>query len=177
MCHQALRKLSPRFGRLYARIGRRSIPPEKLLKALLWPILCSVRSERLLMEMLNYNLLFRWFVGLGMDEKVWDATVFSKNRARRLRGDIAQAFFEAVLAQAREQGLLSGQHFTVDGTLLEAWASQKSYQPKEVPPTEGTGSRGEILLRDTHQCQTDPHARLYRKSAGGSSSSAIGVTC
>lgn len=167
MCDQALRKLSPRFARLYPRIGRRSIPPEKLLKALLLQILFSVRSERVLMEMLNYNLLFRWFVGLSMDEKVWDATVFSKNRARLLRGDIARAFLEAVLDPAREQGLLSDVHFTVDGTLLEAWASKKSYQPKEVPPTEGTGSRGEVLLRDTHACRTDPDARLYRKSAGG----------
>jgi len=167
MCDQALRKLSPRFGRLYARLGRRSVAPEKLLKALLLQILFSVRSERVLREMLDYNLLFRWFVGLSMDEKVWDATVFSKNRARLLRGDIAQAFFEAVLAQAREQDLLSDEHFTVDGTLLEAWASKKRYQPKAEPPTEATGSRGEVLLRDTHESKTDPDARLYRKSAGG----------
>jgi transposase len=167
MCDLALRKLSPRLGRLYSRLGRCSVPPEKLLKALLLQILFSVRSERVLMETLDYNLMFRWFVGLSMDEPVWDATVFSKNRVRLLKGDIAQAFFEAVLAQARAQDLLSDEHFTVDGTLLEAWASKKSYQPKAEPPAEGTGSRGEVLLRDTHACQTDPDARLYRKSAGG----------
>ena len=167
MCDQALRSLSSRFSRLYSRLGRRSIAPEKLMKALLLQILFSIRSERLLMEMLEYNLLFRWFVGLSMDEQVWDATVFSKNRERLLKGELAQAFFEAVLAQAQEQDLLSDEHFTVDGTLLEAWASKRSYQKKERPPAEGSGSRGEMLLRDTHECRTDPEAQLYRKSAGG----------
>jgi transposase len=167
MCDAALQQLSRRFGRLYSRLGRRSVAPEKLIRALLLQVLYSIRSERLLMEQLNYNLLFRWFVGLSMDEAVWDATVFSKNRERLLGGDLAQAFFEAILQQAREKDLLSDEHFTVDGTLLEAWASKKSYQKKEEPPPLGSGSRGEVLLRDTHECKTDPDAQLYRKSAGG----------
>ena len=166
-CDEALRQLSLRFARLYSRLGRRSVAPEKLMRALLLQVLYSIRSERLLMEQLNYNLLFRWFVGLSMDEPVWDATVFSKNRERLLRGDLAQAFFEAILQQAREKDLLSDEHFTVDGTLLEAWASKNSYQKKEEPPAQGSGSRGEVLLRDTHECKTDPDAQLYRKSAGG----------
>jgi transposase len=167
MCDAALQQLSRRFARLYSRLGRRSVAPEKLMRALLLQVLYSIRSERLLMEQLNYNLLFRWFVGLSMDEAVWDATVFSKNRERLLRGDLAQAFFEAILQQAREKDLLSDEHFTVDGTLLEAWASKKSYQKKEEPPLLGSGSRGEVLLRDTHECKSDPDAQLYRKSAGG----------
>lgn len=167
MTDRALESLSPRFDKLYSVMGRPSIAPEKLLRALLLQILYTVRSERMLMEQLAYNLLFRWFVGLNMDEAVWDATVYSKNRERLLKGDIAQLFFEAVLEQAREQNLLSDEHFTVDGTLMEAWASKKSYQHKEETPSQGTGSRGEILLRDTHECKTDPDARLYRKSSGG----------
>lgn len=163
---EALGKLSGRFSELYSRLGRRSIAPEKLLRALLLQVFYSVRSERLLMEELNYNLLFRWFVGLSMDDSVWDATVFSKNRDRLLDGDIAQAFFEMVLEQARTKGLLSNEHFTVDGTLLEAWASMKSYQKKD-PPEKGSGTRGRTLRRDTHACQTDPEAHLYRKSNGG----------
>jgi transposase len=163
----ALMTLSERFAQLYSKIGRRSVPPEKLLRALLLQVLYSIRSERLLVEQLDYNLLFRWFVGLNMDEKVWEATVFSKNRERLMKGDIAQAFFEAVLDQARQQDLLSDEHFTVDGTLLEAWASKKSYQKKEEPPQEGSGSRGKVLLRDTHESKTDPEAQMYRKSAGG----------
>jgi len=167
MADRALRQLTTRFSRLYSKLGRCSVPPEKLLRALLLQVLYSVRSERMLMEQLEYNLLFRWFVGLNMDESVWNGTVFSKNRERLLRGDIAQAFFEAVVEQAREKNLLSDEHFTVDGTLLEAWASKKSYQKKEEPPEQGSGSRGEKLLRDTHECKTDPDAQLYRKSAGG----------
>lgn len=167
MSDRALRELSGRFATMYSSLGRRSVPPEKLLRALLLQVLYSIRSERMLMEQLEYNLLFRWFVGLNMDESVWDGTVFSKNRERLLRGDIAQAFFEAVVAQAGEKDLLSDEHFTVDGTLLEAWASKKSFQKKEEPPQEGSGSRGELLLRDTHECKTDPDAQLYRKSAGG----------
>jgi transposase len=167
MCNRALGDLSIRFGKLYSNLGRRSIPPEKLLRALLLQVLYTIRSERMLMEQLEYNLLFRWFVGLNVDEPVWAATVFSKNRERLLRGDIAQAFFEAVVRQAREDNLLSDEHFTVDGTLLEAWASKKSFQKKPEPPEQGSGSRGEVLLRDTHECKTDPDARLYRKSAGG----------
>jgi transposase len=167
MTDQALGRLSGRFGELYSRLGRGSVPPEKLLRALLLQVLYSIRSERMLMEQLDYNLLFRWFVGLNLDDPVWDATVFSKNRERLLCGDIARAFFEAVLEQARTQGWLSDEHFTVDGTLLEAWASRKSFQPKETPPEQGSGSRGEVLLRDTHESKTDPEARMYRKSASG----------
>jgi transposase len=167
MCDRALATLSLRFARLYSAVGRRSVPPEKLLRALLLQVLYSIRSERLLMEQLDYNLLFRWFVGLNMDEVVWDTTVFSKNRERLMKGDIAQAFFEAVLDQARQKDLLSDEHFTVDGTLLEAWASKKSYQKKENPPEQGSGRRGKLLLRDTHECKTDPDAQMYRKSAGG----------
>jgi len=167
MTDAALRQLSRRFARLYSRLGRRSIPPEHLLRALLLQVLYSVRSERLLIEQLQYNILFGWFVGLNLEPAVWDATTFSKNRDRLLQGEIAQAFFEAVLKQAREKGLLSDEHFTVDGTLLEAWASKKSYQKKADPPAEGSGSRGEFLRRDTHASQTDPDAQLHRKSAGG----------
>jgi transposase len=167
MCNEALGQLSHRFGKLYSRLGRRSVPPEQLLRALLLQVLFSIRSERLLMEQLRYNLLFRWFVGLNMDEEVWVPTVFSKNRERLLRGDIAQAFFEAVLDQARSKELLSDEHFTVDGTLLQAWASKKSYQKKADPPEQGSGARGHILLRDTHASTTDPDARLFRKSTGG----------
>lgn len=167
MFDEALSELDPLFASLYSSIGRRSVAPEKLLRALLLQILYSVRSERLLMEQLDYNLLFRWFVGLNMDEQVWDATVYSKNRERLMKGNVAQALFESVLAQAREENLLSDDHFTVDGTLLEAWASKKSYTRKEDPPASGSGSRGEVLLRDTHECKTDPDARMYRKSKGG----------
>jgi transposase len=167
MTNQALRELSGRFAGIYSNLGRDSVAPEKLLRALVLQVLYSIRGERMLVEQLEYNLLFRWFVGLSMDERVWDATVYSKNRKRLLEGDIAQAFFEAVVAQAREKNLLSDEHFTVDGTLLEAWASKKSFQKKEEPPQNGSGSRGELLLRDTHECKTDPDAVLYRKSAGG----------
>jgi len=167
MTDRALRELSVRFAGMYSTLGRRSVPPEKLLRALLLQMLYSICSERMLMEQLEYNLLFRWFVGLNMDEPVWNGTVFSKNRERLLRSEIAQAFFEAVVRQAREKDLLSDQHFTVDGTLLEAWASKKSYQKKDEPPQQGSGSRGEVLRRDTHECKTDPDAQLYRKSAGG----------
>src|SRR2546430_17117869 len=128
MADEALRELKARFGKLYAKAGRPSIAPEKLLRALLLQVLYSVRSERLLMEQLDYNLLFRWFVGLKADDPIWDATVFTKNRQRLLDGDIAQAFFERVVAHARERGLLSDEHFTVDGTLIEAWASLKSFK-------------------------------------------------
>jgi len=160
----ALREMSCRFEAMYPRFGRPSIAPEKLLRALLLQVFFSVRSERMLMEQLNYNLLFRWFVGLNMDEAVWDTTVFSKNRQRLLEGDVAQSFFALVVEQAKEQGLLSSEHFTVDGTLLEAWAGMKSFQKKKDPPETGSGTRGQKLLRDTHESQTDPEAHLYRKS-------------
>src|SRR5512144_620740 len=134
MTDRALKELSPKFEALYAKTGRPSIAPEKLLRALLLQVLYTVRSERMLMEQLDYNLLFRWFVGLNMDDPIWDVTVFTKNRERLLKGDIAQAFFETVLEQARAKSLLSEDHFTVDGTLIEAWAGQKSFQRKDQPP-------------------------------------------
>jgi transposase len=174
MVDEALATLSRRFDRLYADSGRPSIAPEKLLRALLLQLLYSIRSERMLMEQLQYNLLFRWFVGLSMDDPVWDATTFSKNRDRLLRGDVAAAFFNAVLRQADAQHLLSDEHFTVDGTILEAWASHKSFRPKAGPPPEGPEDpsnptinfRGERRSNATHQSTTDPEARLYKKSVG-----------
>ena len=169
---RALERLSPRFGALYVKFGRPSIPPERLLRALLLQALYTIRSERQLMEQLDYNLLFRWFVGLGMDDAVWAPTTFTKNRDRLLTGDIAAAFFDAVLLHADTERLLSDEHFTVDGTLLEAWASQKSFRPKdEEPPSDGGGNptvnfHGQRRRNDTHQSTTDPDARLYRKGAG-----------
>ncbi len=167
MTDRALQQLSPMFSELYPCYGRPSIAPEKLLRALLLQAFYSVRSERLLMEELQYNLLFRWFVGLNVDEEVWDVTVFTKNRQRLLDGHIAEAFFAAVLAQAEEQKLLSDEHFTVDGTLIEAWAHRRSFQEKKDPPKRGSGSKGQKLLRDTHESKTDPESRLYKTSAAG----------
>ena len=172
MTDAALQRLSPRFDRLYSTMGRPSIPPEKLLRALLLQLLYTVRSERLLMEELDYNILYRWFVGLGLDDPVWDATTFTKNRDRLLSGDIADAFFAEVLAAIKADGLLSDEHFTVDGTLLEAWASHKSFRPKgtDQPPNDPkhpTGNfHGDVRRNDTHQSTTDPDARLYKKAAG-----------
>ncbi len=131
MTNRALDRLDWKFRKLYSRTGRPSIPPEQLLRALLLQVLYSIRSERMLMEQLEYNLLFRWFVGLEMDDRVWDVTVFTKNRNRLLDGEIAESFFQAVLEPAREAGLLSDEHFTVDGTQIEAWAGQKSFRPKD----------------------------------------------
>src|ERR1700693_2397808 len=171
----SLQELSPLFSEIYSPMGRGSIPPERLLRALLLQALYSVRSERLLMEELNYNLLFRWFVGLNVDDEVWDVTVFTKNRERLLEGNIAEAFFEQVLAQADGHGLLSDEHFTVDGTLLEAWANRRSFHEKKEPPERGSGYGGKKLLRDTHESGTDPEARLYKKStAGGAKPSYLG---
>jgi transposase len=164
MTDGALRELSSEFDKLYAAGGRPSIAPEKLLRALLLQVLYGRRSERLLMEEMNYNLLFRWFVGLEMDDAVWDVTVFTKNRERLMAGAVAQKFFEAVLKPVRGAGLLSDEHFTVDGTLIEAWASRRSFVEKKDPPARGTGARGRKLLRDTHESKTDPEARLYRRS-------------
>jgi transposase len=172
---RALARLSPRFGTLYVQFGRPSIPPERLLRALLLQALYTIRSERQLMEQLDYNLLFRWFVGLGMDDRVWSATTFSKNRDRLLDGDIAAAFFEAVRLHADSARLLSDEHFTVDGTLLEAWASHKSFRPRDEDPPAGGGSNrsvdfhGDRRRNTTHQSTTDPDARLYKKSGGGES--------
>jgi transposase len=167
MVDVALKEMSPQFAGLYSRYGRPSIAPEKLLRALLLQVFYSVRSERLLMEQLGYNLLFRWFVGLSMDDEVWDVTVFTKNRERLLAGEIADEFFEQIVKQARAAGLLSDEHFTVDGTLIEAWANRRSFHPKDDPPAKGTGARGRKLLRDTHESSTDPESRLFKKSAAG----------
>ena len=174
MVDQVLKSLSPRLATLYSRTGRPSIAPEKLLRTLLLQVLYTVRSERLLLEQLDYNLLFRWFVGLNMDDPVWDATVFSKNRERLLEGAVAQAFFEQVLKLARQKDLLSDEHFTVDGTLIEAWAGQKSFQKKDAPTGPGPDDPGNPTLdfhgekrrNQTHQSKTDPEARLYKKGPG-----------
>ncbi len=173
MIDAALAKLSLVFDQIYSSTGRPSIPPEKLLRALLLQVLYSVRSERMLMEQMEYNLLFRWFVGMDMDEAVWVPSVYSKNRDRLLEGDIAQALFQEVLGQARGEDLLSDEHFSVDGTLIEAWASQKSFQRKDgtsAPPQDNDPGNptvdfhGEKRSNETHQSTTDPEARLARKS-------------
>jgi transposase len=163
-----LHAMSREFDALYARVGRPSIPPERLLRAQLLQIFYSIRSERLLMEQLDYNLLFRWFVGMDMDEPIWAPTVFSKNRDRLLNQEIARSFFRRVVDRA--QALMSDEHFTVDGTLIEAWASQKSFQRKDGG-TDGDGRdfRGHARKNDTHASTTDPDARLYRKSNGAES--------
>lgn len=175
MVDGALAELSRVFDELYARTGRPSIAPEKLLRALLLQALYAKRSERLLMEELDYSLLFRWFVGLGIDDPVWDATVFSKNRDRLIAGEIASRFFVAVREQLEKSGLLSDEHFTVDGTMLEAWANRRSFREKADPPERGSGHGGKRLLRDTHESRTDPEARLYRKcNAGAAEPSYLG---
>jgi len=175
MVDEALGQLSGRFEQLYAATGRPSIAPEKLLRALLLQALYGKRSERLLMEELDYSLLFRWFVGLAMDDEVWDATVFSKNRDRLIGGEIASQFFLAVQGQLASSGLLSDEHFTVDGTMLEAWASRRSFHAKAEPPQRGSGQGGKRLLRDTHESGSDPEARLYRKcNAGAAKPSYLG---
>jgi transposase len=170
-----LKELSRQFDTLYSHTGRPSIAPEQLLRALLLQVLYTIRSERLLMEQLDYHLLFRWFVGLNMDDAVWAPTVFSKNRERLLVGEVAHAFFEQVLAQARKREWLSDEHFTVDGTLIEAWAGQKSFQRKEAesppPPPADPGNpsldfHGERRTNATHASTTDPEARLYKKAKG-----------
>jgi transposase len=159
-----LADMSREFDRLYATTGRPSIPPERLLRAQLLQVFYSIRSELLLMEQLDYNLLFRWFVGLTMDDPVWDATTFTKNRDRLLNQDVARSFFRRVVERA--QGLMADEHFTVDGTLIEAWASQKSFQRKDGG-SDGDGShfRGQTRKNETHASKTDPDARLYRKSS------------
>ena len=173
--NEALLELEREFAGLYAPIGRPSIPPEKLLRAMLLQAFYSIRSERLLMERLEYDLLFRWFVGIGVDDAVWDHSVFSKNRDRLLEGDIATKFLAAMLAQPQVKKLLSSDHFSVDGTLIEAWASMKSVKPKDgsgEPSAQGGGRNaeadfhGQKRLNDTHASTTDPDARLYRKGKG-----------
>jgi transposase len=164
LANEALRRISRRLGARYSHTGRPSIPPEQLLRALLLQCFYTIRSERLLMEQLDYNLLFRWFVGLEMDDPVWDATVFSKNRERLLEGDVAEAFFQAVVAQAREAGLLSDEHFTVDGTLIEAWAGQKSFRPKDEAGGDGSAPRCHFP-RPWSQYSHEPWSQVSR--AGG----------
>jgi len=174
MVDPLLKAMSPQFNQMYADVGRPSIPPEYLLRASLVQILYTIRSERLLMEELAYNLMFRWFVGLSMDDAVWDHSVFSKNRERLLEADIATKFLNHVLRLAKEQQLLSDEHFTVDGTLIEAWAGQKSFVNKDAPKAEKyddpgnptVNFHGEARINDTHQSTTDPEARLYRKGKG-----------
>jgi len=174
MVDEILVDLSPQFKTMYSKIGRPSIPPEKLLRALLLQILFSVRSERNLMEQLNYNLLFRWFVGLNMDDEVWDATTFTKNRDRLMKGNIAEAFFKQVVDQANKHQLISNEHFTVDGTLLEAAAGLKSFKNKEskdqTPPDDPgnptVNFHGEKRANNTHQSTTDPEALLSKKGHG-----------
>jgi len=170
MVDDALSRMSDDFDTLYSRVGRPSIAPERLLRALLLQLFYGIRSERLLIEQLNYNLLFRWFVGLSMDDPVWDASTFSKNRDRLLAGDIAERFLREVIGYAREQGLISDEHFSVDGTLLAAWASQKSFVRKgddgPAAPRGGNGNfRGETRSNQTHQSKTDPEAKLFRKGS------------
>jgi transposase len=169
-----LARLSPRFAKMYSDMGRPSIPPEQLLRALLLQSLYTIRSERLLMEEIDYSILFRWFVGLSLDEPIWSPTTFSKNRERLLEADVASAFFDAVRAQAESAGLLSDEHFTVDSTLLEAWAGLKSFQRKDTgssEPPDDPGNptvnfHGEKRNNDTHASTTDPEARLFRKGRG-----------
>jgi len=179
MVDEALKELSGRFDEMYDEEGRRSIPPERLLRALLLQMFYSVRSERMLMEQLEYNLLFRWFVGLSANEPVWHPTVFTKNRDRLLAGAVAEEFFSQIVTQARKKKLLSDDHFTVDGTLIEAWAGQKSFQRKGSsdhdplnPPPPDPGSNPTVnwhrekRSNQTHESRTDPMARLYKKTRG-----------
>jgi len=167
LADRALETMDAVFEGLYSETGRPSIAPERLLRAQLLMILYSIRSERQLMEQIHFNILYRWFVGLEMDEAVWDGKVFSKNRERLMAGEASRQLLLAVIDQARGQQLLSEEHFTVDGTLLQAWASRRSFKQKPDPPDRGTGARGRKLLRDTHESTTDPEARLYRKSRSG----------
>ncbi|HWR16175.1 MAG TPA: IS5 family transposase [Terriglobales bacterium] len=178
MVDEALKALDGRFDEIYGEDGRKSIPPERLLRALLLQMLYTIRSERMLMEQLEYNLLFRWFVGLSVNEPVWHPTVFTKNRDRLLEGAVAEEFFSLIVNQARQKRLLSDEHFTVDGTLVEAWAGQKSFQAKKEnpttkwPPSQDGGSNPTVNFRkekrtnQTHQSLTDPSARLFKKSRG-----------
>jgi len=173
LVNAALERLSPEFAKIYSPFGRESIAPEKLLRALLLQAFFSIRSERQLMEQITYNIMFRWFVGLSMDASVWDVTVFTKNRDRLLEGEIAMKFLAAILADPKVSGLLSDEHFSVDGTLIEAWASMKSFKPKDgsgEPPAPGRNGesdfKGERRSNETHASTTDPDARLYKKAKG-----------
>jgi transposase len=174
MADEALKNMSERFDQMYAKTGRPSIAPEKLLRAQLIQMLYSVRSERLLMEEIDYSMLYRWFVGMNLDEPVWDVTVFTKNRNRLLEGDVAREFLAEIVGQAQIQGLTSDEHFTVDGTLIEAWASLKSFRRKDEknpPPPDDPGNptvdfHGETRSNQTHASTTDPDALLARKGGG-----------
>ena len=175
IANTALAALSGDFATLYSGMGRPSVPPEKLLRAMLLQAFYSVRSERQLMERIEFDLLFRWFVGIGIDDPVWDHSSFTKNRDRLLEGEIAARFLEAVLSQPRVKRLLSSEHFSVDGTLIQAWASMKSFKPKQPPDADGPSGggrnapadfRGQRRSNETHQSTTDPDARLYRKGPG-----------
>ena len=177
MVDDVLQQLSRRLDAMYAKVGRPSIPPEQLLRAQLLQMLYSIRSERLLMEEIDCSLLFRWFIGLNLDDEVWDATVFTKNRDRLLQADVAKEFLAQVVEQARVKSLTSDEHFTVDGTLLEAWAGAKSFQPKDKkqPPPDDPGNptvnfRGERRSNETHESKTDPEALLARKGGARSRS-------
>ena len=168
---RALGRMDGELEKLYSDTGRPSIAPERLLRATLLMILYSIRSERQVMEQMNYNLLFRWFVGLEMDDAVWDVTVFTKNRERLISGEISQRLLESVLVDARQHDLLSEEHFTVDGTLIQAWAAARSFKEKSDPPKPGKGSghKGEVLLRDKVESTTDREARLYKKATADKS--------
>jgi len=175
MVDNVLNDLAPLFREMYSHTGRPSTPPEQLLRASLLQVLYSIRSERMLVEQLDYNLLFRWFVGLSMDDKVWNHSTFSKNRDRLMQFEVASAFFQATKGLAERAGLMSNEHFTVDGTLIEAWASMKSFRPKDDqdqdPPASGGRNpevdfKGQQRKNDTHQSTTDPDARLLKKGKG-----------
>ena len=175
MVEESLKALDDRFAKMYSSFGRPSIPPERLLKGLLLQVLFTIRSERALMEHIRFNLLYRWFVGLDLQDPVWDASTFSKNRDRLIEADIAVSFLESIVAKANEEGVLSSAHFSVDGTLLEAWASLKSFRPKDDPPSEDPPSQGrneevdfhgEKRSNATHASTTDPEARLAKKGKG-----------
>jgi transposase len=171
MTDQALEQMSSTFDGVYSVTGRPSIAPERLIRGLLLQVLYSIRSERQLIEQLDYNLLFRWFVGLEMDDEIWDVTVFTKNRERLIEAKASEQLLACLLQQARENNLLSEEHFTVDGTLIQAWASSRSFKEKSDPPPpgEGSGHGGEVLLRDKVQSETDPEARLFKKATADKS--------
>lgn len=173
MVEQALSELSPEFDKMYSRIGRPSVPPEKLLKGLLLQTLFSIRSVRQLMQEIGYNVLYKWFLGLAMDDKIWNHSTFSQNQDRLIDTDIARKFIERIQAQAEKADLISKEHFSVDGTLIEAWASIKSFRPKteKTPPPKETRNddvnfKGTTLKNDTHESKTDPDCRIYKKSSG-----------
>lgn len=169
LADEALRTLDPVFDKMYASLGRPSVPPERLLKAMVLMALYSVRSERLFCEQLSYNMLFKWFLDMSMLDAPFDATAFSHNRDRLIEHEVARKFFDAVVERARAENLLSGEHFSVDGTLIEAWGSQKSFRPKEGDTQDNNGFvnfKGETRTNDTHESKTDPDARLYRKGYG-----------